>query len=506
LWVAAIALIAVAYVWGKNSASAGSVQRAIDEWVGPRLPDLRPSTPEAAARLDAAITWSLVVLRWTVVATLIWWKRWRHLAVFVGSVAGVAALARWFPTAGLEGTGVPSHPSLAAAGLAVTLAGVIWGIAPRGRWRRLALLGAAVVTASLAGVLLVTQMSAFSEVAIGLAGGFAIPAIGYRVFAPEAVFPVTYRRARTAHLEIDERREAAIRTALDEQLGLEVASIAPFGLAGSGASTPLKIVLAGGATAFGKLYAVNHMRADRWYKLGRSVLYGALEDERSFNSVRRMVEYEDYMLRYLRDQGVLSAPPIGFVELTPEREYLLVTGFVEGGVEMADAVVDEDVIRSGIGTVAALWTAGLAHRDIKPSNVLVRDHEVVLIDDFFCQVRPSAWRQAVDLANMMLTLALRSTPDLVYRVTLERFTPDDVAEAFAATRGVTIPGQLRNELRADGRDLRARFAELAPAHAPIRVQRWSLRRIASIAIMTAGIVVALTVALQNLEPAGFGAP
>ena len=67
---------------------------------------------------------------------------------------------------------------------------------------------------------------------------------------------------------------------------------------------------------FGKLYALTHLRADRWYKLGRMMLYGALEDEKPFNSVRRLVEYEDYMLRLMADVGVPSAAPYGFVELT----------------------------------------------------------------------------------------------------------------------------------------------------------------------------------------------
>jgi signal transduction histidine kinase len=54
---------------------------------------------------------------------------------------------------------------------------------------------------------------------------------------------------------------------------------------------------------FGKLYAMNHVRADRWYKLGRTILYGRLEDEAPFQNVRRLVEYEDHMLRMLRDVG-----------------------------------------------------------------------------------------------------------------------------------------------------------------------------------------------------------
>ena len=61
-----------------------------------------------------------------------------------------------------------------------------------------------------------------------------------------------------------------------------------------------------------------------------------------------------------------------------------------------------------------LWDAGIAHRDIKPSNLLVRDGKVLLIDVAFAAVRPTPWRQAVDLANMMLTLALSSTAEVVY--------------------------------------------------------------------------------------------
>ena len=54
---------------------------------------------------------------------------------------------------------------------------------------------------------------------------------------------------------------------------------------------------------FGKLYAMNHVRSDRWYKTGRTILYGRLEDEAPFSTVRRLVQYEDYALRLMRDVG-----------------------------------------------------------------------------------------------------------------------------------------------------------------------------------------------------------
>ena len=81
-----------------------------------------------------------------------------------------------------------------------------------------------------------------------------------------------------------------------------VLDMKPVGLAGSGGSTPLRLRVAGDPDTylFGKLYAMSHVRADRWYKLGRTILYGRLEDEAPFQSVRRLVQYEDYTLRLLR--------------------------------------------------------------------------------------------------------------------------------------------------------------------------------------------------------------
>jgi len=65
----------------------------------------------------------------------------------------------------------------------------------------------------------------------------------------------------------------------------------------------------------------------------------------------------------------------------------------------------------------------------------------------------------------------------VYARALLFFTPDEIAEAFAAARGIASPTQLRSALKADGRDLVARFRALAPDRRPIPLQRWSVRRV-----------------------------
>ncbi len=400
-------------------------------------------------------------------------------------------------------------PSRPVAAFAVTLLGVAYTITPPGLPRSIAKWTTWIGIALLSLSRMYLGLDHPLDLVMGATLGITIPVIAYRTFTPNEIFPVTYRKAKGAHLDIGGLRGEAIRTALQEQLGLAVKSMKPFGLAGSGGSTPILMTLdePGDPKLFAKLYAVNHLRADRWYKLGRTLLYGRLEDEASFNTVTRLVQYEDYMLRVMRDAGLPTATPYGFVVITPEREYLIVTEFFEGCKEILDAEVDDEVIDSALRVVRSLWDAGLAHRDIKPSNLLVGDGKVFLIDLAFGQVRPSPWREAVDLANMMIVLALRSDPDTIYKRALRYFTPDEIGEAFAATRGVTMPSQSRGMLRKDGRDIVARFRQLAPKCRPISIQRWSWRRLGLTAMVLLTFFLVSQAVFGNLRGLGlFGAP
>jgi hypothetical protein len=126
---------------------------------------------------------------------------------------------------------------------------------------------------------------------------------------------------------------------------------------------------------------------------------------------------------------------------------------------------------------------------------------VFVIDPAFLQVRPSPWRQAVDLANMMLVLAIGTDAERVYRKALRFFTPEEIAEAFAAARGMASPTQLRSALRRDGRDLVGQFRALAPPRPPIAVQRWSMRRVALTLGVLFAVLFALVIGFSLVRPA-----
>jgi tRNA A-37 threonylcarbamoyl transferase component Bud32 len=443
--------------------------------------------------------WAINALGVVVVLALLAFRRFRQLILFfiVGNlvvlvgenvVAALAQRPRPFGVVIREGWGGWALPSLQILFLAFAVVTILYTLVPEGRWRNAGKWVATVLIA-LAGLGRVALgADAPTDVLLAAVIGVTLPLLAFRLFVPSEVFPIAYRRGRSAHLDIGGARGQAIRRGLEDQLGLNVEEVKPFGLSGSAGSTPLRITVKGDPPAwlFGKLYARSHLRADRWYKLGRELLYGRLEDEKPFNTVRRLVQQEDYALRLCRDAGLPTPAPHGFVELTPEREYLLVAEFFDGAVELGDAEVTDQVIDDGLQIIRKLWEAGLAHRDIKPANLLVRDGRLLLIDVAFIQARPSPWRQAVDLANMMLCLALRSSPERVYQRALRRFSVEEISEGFAAARGLALPSQLRHLLRAESRDLHDEFSRLLPAPPqPVSIQRWSTRRVALLVVIVA---------------------
>jgi len=506
--VAAVVLVALTLViFARGLRGPAVTATVIDDavvgwlasWVGPGL----VAPLRGVARISS---WPLLnAAFYGLLLALLVLRRWRHLLVWFvvvllgGNLIDVLAMItrrpRPFGVDIQSSWGGWALPSDQVAFLTAICMGLLYTLVPEGRWRNTGKWLAAGVIAVVAGARMALGVDAPTDVVVGVGIGVTIPLLLFRRFTPNEVYPVTYRRGRSAHLDIGGARGQAIRRALADQLGLVVTEVKPFGLSGSAGSTPLRITVEGDPprVLFGKLYAQSHLRSDRWYKLGRELLYGRLEDEKPFNTVRRLVQQEDYALSLMQRAGLPSPAPFGFVELTPEREYLLVAEFFAGAVELGEAEVDQQVIDDGLGIIRKLWDAGLAHRDIKPANLLVRDGRLLLIDVAFVEARPSPWRQAVDLANMMLCLALRSDPERVYRRALQSFTVEEITEGFAAARGLALPSQLRHLLRAQGRNLHAEFVRLLPTPPqPIRVQRWSARRVGLWALILALVFLAAT--------------
>jgi tRNA A-37 threonylcarbamoyl transferase component Bud32 len=513
-WLIAFLFWAVVWVWVfLSDAPAKWITLRDLELMGP-IVDNRQDwlTPTMQRINEIGMFWLTPIVGWATIAVGLAAKRIRHVLLLIASLAIVAFIQTQIAVEimrprplGMEKIGHwagPAQPSRPVALLATAMVCAALTLFPVGRWRDAWYWFVGVVLVVFPFAQVYTGVDHPSDVLPSVTLGVAVPMVLYRVLAPEAVFPIAYRTGKTAHLDVSGARGQAIRTALDRQLGIEVTDVRHVGLAGSAGSTPLRISQADGPDLFAKLYARSHLRSDRSYKLGRTLLYGRLEDEQHFTSVRRLIQHEDYMLHVMHRAGINSMEPIGIVEITPDREYLLVSEFLEGAVEISEAEISTEMIDEGLSVVSRLWEAGLAHRDIKPANVMVQDDRLRLIDVAFAEVRPSPWRQAVDLANMMLVLALGYNAKHVYERALLQFSEDDIGEAFAASRGVTLPSALRNDVKRDGRELMEQFRELAPARKPVAIQRWSLRRVGLTLWVLAVTLALISIFVDNLNDIG----
>ena len=280
-------------------------------------------TPVMRGIKAAGSGWIFTVVGLGTLVALMALRRWRHLAALLGAVLAAriiggtlydaASRPRPYGITSIGAWGGFSMPSLPVAALALALVAAAYTLIVQGRPRWYAKIGIGVVLALVGLSRLYLAVDHPSDVVFGIILGVAIPVTIFRLFTPNEVFPVAYRRGKAAHLDVTGRRGEAIRAGVQDQLGLTVVEIKPVGLEGSGGSTPLRLRVAGEPDTylFAKLYARNHVRADRWYKLWRTILYGALEDEASFQTVRRFVEYEDYLLRLMNDVGVPVPAPYG---------------------------------------------------------------------------------------------------------------------------------------------------------------------------------------------------
>jgi hypothetical protein len=443
----------------------------------------------------------IIVLRIAMAVVLLSFLRLRHLfvAILAIGVTDLVATSNHIqyplhppqtPVIVAPAGGTWYFPASAIASLSITLGVMVFSLVPFGTWRRRALVLAVVFALLVVLARAILGATYTYAGAYSVALGFTLAAFAFGWLAPDDSFPVSYKRGgNAAHLELTRERIDAITRALSEQLGLTVTGVEPFGAEGSGGSTPLLMTLNDGSRVFGKIIATSHVRADRSYRIVRTIMYGRLEDETSFSSVRQLIGQEDYALRLLDDDGFNVAHTYGIVELTPNQEYLLAEQFFDNADTLGHAMVDDAIIDQGMHLVRRLWDWGLAHRDLKPANMLVVDGHLQVIDVSGLEIRPSPWRQAVDLANMMLVMALRTDAPRVYDAALKYFTPEDVAEAFAAAQGMAIPTELQRYLKEDPRDLIAEFRALAPSRPPISIQRWSSRRIGLTVSVVGGTLV-----------------
>ncbi|MGH2635587.1 MAG: phosphatase PAP2 family protein, partial [Actinomycetota bacterium] len=234
----AFALLVVLALIGPSAAATDRLESAILRWIARFRTEAVTDVMQA---LDGvASRWPLRILRWGTILTLVLVKRWRHLLVFVGSLIVVEAATYALSL----GVGRPrpfgveiltdwigfSFPSRPVAGLAVTLFGMAYALVPAGRARYQVKWAAAIVIAVVCIARTYLAVDHPPDLLVGVLIGVTVPIVAFRWITPNDVFPVTYGRGKTAHLDVTGRRGEAIVKAAQDQLGVKVVEVKPVGL------------------------------------------------------------------------------------------------------------------------------------------------------------------------------------------------------------------------------------------------------------------------------------
>lgn len=246
---AAVVLVTLAKVaFGPARRSLGVAVTVWDDAVVRWLAGLRLPGMTGLMEAIVASTGSVGVVgavRWATLVALLASRRIRHLVVFVGSFLAILLVVRLATVDrprpfGMDirgswaGWAMPSRP---VAIFAATLVGVLYTLVPVGRWRQLGKWVATGLVAVFALARIYLGVDAPIDALVAAVIAVAVSIAAYRLFVPSEIFPVAYRRGRSAHLDVGGRRGEAIRHALADQLGLTALEVKPFGLSGSAGST-----------------------------------------------------------------------------------------------------------------------------------------------------------------------------------------------------------------------------------------------------------------------------
>jgi glycosyltransferase 2 family protein len=368
--------------------------------------------------------------------TLVVLRRWRTLllALLAAIVAdllvyGVERAADRISPASLDaakqadswiaGAAYPSSAYLAGIAAAVT---VVAPSMPR-RWRRWAwgALGVVALGRVVSGTGLAIDLVA--AVATGWAVGLIVLlAFGVRDRRPSG---------------------AMVRAALEEA-GLVVTGLRAPQVDARG-STPYFMDLGDGGVGFVKVVSSEERSADLLFRLYRAVRLENVGDDRPFSSLRRSVEHEALVSLRASSLGVRTPAFLGLGRID-DGSMVLAYEAIDAR-SLADVADDEltDELLAGIwGQVERLHRRRVAHRDLRLANImLARDGSPWIIDFGFSELAASDELLATDVAELIMSTALKVGPARAARAAVDGVGRDAVACAAPRLQPLALSGATR---------------------------------------------------------------
>jgi glycosyltransferase 2 family protein len=410
------------------------------------------------------------------------YRRFRVLVTVAGGFAAAAALMAGITylagpggSAGLPaglrqgswlaGAGFPD-PAVLAGLAAVAVAAAPWLSRPwrRAAWATLLLIGAArLVTGGLLPLQLVLALAAGVTVGAGLLVAFGVPD---RRMGPAGV-------------------AAALRAG-----GVPVSQVTGPLRAAKG-SRPFQVSTGDGRGLFVKVFGSDQRDADLLYRAWRGIRLRGVGDTGPAASLFKAVEHEA-LLGVMAERAGVAVPHVGQVIKAEDGSVLLTMDLVAGmslDEVPADRITDQ-LAGSLWREVGGLHRARIAHRSLHGSNIMIGpDGSAVLVDFSFAELAATSRQQAIDVAELLTSLAGRIGPDRAVATAAAVIGADGVATAVPLLQPLALSAGTRRAIKGqDGLLKNTRVAAIAASGGAgdqdlVRLQRVRPRTLLAIAAL-----------------------
>ena len=398
-----------------------------------------PAT-EAGQVLTGLVQVMIAAAALVLLAAALRYRRFRVLATVAGGFAAAAALMAGITflagpggSAGLPaglrqgswlaGAGFPD-PAVLAGLAAVAVAAAPWLSRPwrRASWAMLLLIGAArLVTGGLLPLQLVLALAAGVTVGAGLLVAFGVPD---RRMGPAGV-------------------AAALRAG-----GVPVSQVTGPLRAAKG-SRPFQAAAGGGNGLFVKVFGSDQRDADLLYRAWRGIRLRGVGDTRPAASLVKAVEHEA-LLGVMAERAGVAVPHVGQVIKAEDGSVLLTMDLVAGQCldeVPADRITDQ-LARTLWREVGRLHQARIAHRSLHGSNIMIgQDGCPRLVDFSFAELAATSRQRAIDVAELLTSLAGRIGPDRAVAAAAAEIGAGGVAAAVPLLQPLALSAGTRRAIK-----------------------------------------------------------
>jgi undecaprenyl-diphosphatase len=338
----------------------------------------------------------------------------------------------------LTGAGFP-NPAVIAGLAAVAVAAEPWLSRP---WRR----AAWVTLLLIAAARLVTGGLSVLELVLAVAAGVTVGA-GLLV-----VFGVPDRRMGSADVA------AALRAG-----GVPASQVTRASVTAKG-SRPFRAVTDDGQALFVKVFGSDQRDADLLYRAYRAIRLRGVGDTRPATSLVKAVEHEA-LVAVMAERARVAVPHVGQVIKAGDGSVLLTMELVAGrplDAIPADKITDE-LARDVWLEVGRLRRARIAHRSLHGGNIMIGDNGCARLADFsFGELAATGRQMAIDVAELLTSLAGRIGPDRAVGSALPAIGRDGVAAAVPLLQPLALSASTRRRIKGeDGLLKRTREAAIA---------------------------------------------